>query len=218
MIASPLSWIGDVTDKLGDWASNWWFLGLIAAIAILDSVIPILPSETVVILGGVACSTGQAPYPLWAVIACGAGGAFVGDHMAYAIGREFAPWFARRAEVRDKTRRRLDWARRQIASRGGPLLITARFIPGGRTVLTTSSGITRQPLGWFMRWIALAALLWATYSAGLAYAVGKPFEDNHRAAFWVAFGTALAVNVVIEVVRHVRNRGRPESEAGSVPT
>jgi membrane protein DedA with SNARE-associated domain len=213
MIAGPFSWIGEATDKLADWAGNWWFLGLIAAIALLDSVLPIVPSETAVILGGVACSTGEAPYPLWAVIVCGAAGAFVGDNLAYAIGRHFAPWFTRRAEEREKTRRRLEWADRQISVRGGPLLITARFIPGGRTVLTSSSGITRQPLGWFMRWIALAALLWATYAAGLAYLVGKPFEDNHRAAFWVAFGTALAVNVVIEVVRHLRNRGRAESES-----
>ena len=217
MIAGPLSWIGDVTDKLADWASNWWFLGLIAVIALLDSVFPIVPSETAVILGGVACSTGAAPYALWAVIACAAAGAFMGDHVTYGIGRKFSHWFARRAEARDKTRRRLEWARRQIATRGGPLLITARFIPGGRTVLTLTSGITRQRLFWFMRWIAVAAVLWASFSAGLAYAVGKPFEDNHRAAFWVAFGTAIAVNVIIEVIRHVRNRDESEAEAEAVP-
>ena len=26
-------------------------------------------------------------------------------------------------------------------------------------------------------------------------------------AFWVAFGTALSINVLIEVVRHLRHRG-----------
>lgn len=208
MLGVSFSWITDLTDTLGDWASNYWFLGVIALIAYLDSIIPVVPSETTVIIGGVAVSIGEAPYSLWMVIACGAGGAFLGDATAYLIGRRFAGRFERRAARREKFRRRLEWAEAQIRSRGGLLLITARFIPGGRTILTVSSGITRQPAGWFLRWIAVAVTIWATYAAGLAYIVGKPFKDNHTAAFWVAFGTALGVNIVIEIVRHRRDRRR----------
>lgn len=208
MLGVSFSWISDITDALGDWAANWWFLGVIAVIAYLDSVVPVVPSETTVIIGGVAVSIGEAPYSLWMVIACGAGGAFLGDATAYLIGRRFAGRFERRAARREKFRRRLDWAADQIRSRGGQLLITARFIPGGRTILTVSSGITRQPAGWFLRWVAVAVTIWATYAAGLAYVVGKPFKDNHTAAFWVAFGTALGVNIVIEIVRHRRDKRR----------
>lgn len=208
MLGASFSWISDLTDTLGDWAANYWFLVVIAIIAYLDSIVPVVPSETTVIIGGVAVSIGEAPYSLWMVIACGAGGAFLGDASAYLIGRRFAARFERRAARREKLRRRLDWAAEQIRSRGGLLLITARFIPGGRTILTVSSGITRQPAGWFLRWVAVAVTIWATYAAGLAYVVGKPFKDNHTAAFWVAFGTALGVNIVIEVVRHRRDRRR----------
>jgi len=208
MLGVSFSWISDLTDTLGDWASNYWFLAVIAIIAYLDSIIPVVPSETTVIIGGVAVSIGEAPYSLWMVIVCGAGGAFLGDATAYLIGRRFAGRFERRAARREKLRRRLDWAEEQIRSRGGLLLITARFIPGGRTILTVSSGITRQPAGWFLRWVAVAVTIWATYAAGLAYIVGMPFKDNHTAAFWVAFGTALGVNIVIEIVRHRRDRRR----------
>jgi len=208
MLGVSFSWISDLTDTLGDWASNYWFLAVIAIIAYLDSIIPVVPSETTVIIGGVAVSIGEAPYSLWMVIACGAGGAFLGDATAYLIGRRFAGRFERRAARREKFRRRLDWAEAQIRARGGLLLITARFIPGGRTILTVSSGITRQPAGWFLRWVAVAVTIWATYAAGLAYIVGKPFKDNHTLAFWVAFGTALGVNIVIEIVRHRRDRRR----------
>jgi membrane-associated protein len=45
----------------------------------------------------------------------------------------------------------------------------------------------------------------------LAFVVGQPFKDNHTAAFWVAFCTALGVNVLIEVVRHLRSRRAPEA-------
>lgn len=206
MIAGVFSFITDITEKLGDWASNWWFLGVIFVIAFLDSVVPIVPSETSVIIGGVACSTGEAKYSLIMVIVAGATGAFLGDNAAYSIGHRFSPWFERRAEKKAKTRARLNWAKEQIEERGGFLLITARFIPGGRTALTLSSGITRQPRMWFVRWIAVAVIVWATYAAGLAYIVGKPFKDNHTLAFWVAFGTALSINVIVEVVRHFRRK------------
>ena len=204
LIGGAFSWISDLTDKLGDWAGNWWFLGVIFAIALLDSVIPIVPSETTVIVGGVAVATGDAPYPLIAVIAAGAAGAFIGDNMAYAIGRHWSPAFQRRAERKPKFEAKLIWAREQIRDRGGLLLITARFIPGGRTALTLASGITRQPRPWFLRWTFVAAIIWATYAAGLARLVGEPFEDDHTKAFWIAFGTALGINVIIEVVRHFR--------------
>lgn len=204
VIGSVFTWISDITDKLGDWAGNWWFLGVIFIIALLDSVIPVVPSETTVIIGGVAVAVGEAPYPLLAVIGAGAAGAFLGDNMAYAIGNHWSDAFERRAERKPKFAAKLNWARGQIKERGGLLLITARFIPGGRTALTLASGITRQPRGWFVGWIAVAATVWATYAAGLARLVGEPFRDDHTKAFWIAFGTALTINVVIEVVRHFR--------------
>ena len=204
MIGGVFSFIGDLTDKLGDWASNWWFVGVIFLIALLDSVIPVVPSETTVIIGGVAVATGEAPYPLLVVIAAGAAGAFIGDNMAYAIGHHWSDAFQRRAERKPKFNAKLTWARTQIKERGGLLLITARFIPGGRTALTLASGITVQPRGWFVRWTFIAAIIWATYAAGLARLVGEPFKDDHTLAFWIAFGTALTINVIIEVVRHFR--------------
>jgi membrane-associated protein len=216
MLAGIFSWITDLTDTLGDWASNWWFLGVIFIIAFLDSVIPIVPSETTVIIGGVAAASTEnpAPYPLALVIVAGALGAFLGDNSAYAIGRHWSPRFERRALRKEKFHRRLEWARTQIRLRGGLLLITARFIPGGRTVLTLSSGITRQPRLWFVMWTAIAATIWASYAAGLAYVIGDALEDDHTVAFWVAFGTALSINVLIELVRHLRNRGH----SGDAPT
>jgi membrane protein DedA with SNARE-associated domain len=217
LIGGAFSWISDFTDKLADWAGNWWFLGVIFIIALLDSVIPIVPSETTVIIGGVAVATGDAPYPLIAVIAVGAAGAFIGDNMAYSIGHHWSDAFERRALRKPKFNAKLTWARGQIRERGGLLLITARFIPGGRTALTLASGITRQPRGWFIKWTLIAATIWATYAAGLARLVGEPFADDHTKAFWIAFGTALGINVLIEVVRHFRGKHEPDHPQPAEP-
>lgn len=212
-VGNIIDWLGDFTDKLGDWAGNWWFLGVIFVIAFLDSVIPVVPSETTVIIGGVAVATGTAPYPLLAVIAVGAAGAFIGDNMAFTIGRRWSDAFERRAQRKPKFAAKLAWAHEEIHERGGLLLITARFIPGGRTVITIASGITRQSRAWFVRWSFIAAMIWATYAAGLARLVGEPFKDDHTKAFWIAFATALGINVLIEIVRHVRKKRNSSAPA-----
>ena len=112
----------------------------------------------------------------------------------------------RRAERSPKLDRRLAWADEQISMRGGPLLVTARFIPGGRTALTVSCGITHQPKKWFVTWVAIAVVVWATYAPVLGYVFGDTFD--HTTALLLAFGAALGINVIIEMVRHLRARHR----------
>lgn len=196
--------VTDLTDWLDKVSGHWWFLLVIAVIAFLDSVIPVVPSETCVIIGGVAAS--QGTQSLVIVIAMGALGAFLGDNTAFHLGWRASDRFARRAERRPKFRTKLDWARNQIHSRGGLLLITARFIPGGRTALTLSCGITKQRRLWFMAWVVLATVIWATYAALLGRIGGEAFKDDHTKAFLMAFALAMVSFVLIEVTRHMLRR------------
>lgn len=192
----------DASTWLEDFSSQWYFLAIIFVIAFLDSVVPIVPSETMVIVGGVAAGVGEQPLLL--VILAGAVGAALGDNAAYVLGSRLRGPILRRAERSPKLAARLAWADEQITRRGGPLLVTARFIPGGRTALTVSCGITHQRRRWFVGWILVAVSIWATYAALLGYAFGETFD--HTTALVLAFVTALAVNGLIELVRHVRSR------------
>ena len=204
--------IGDLTEWLKDISGHWWFLAVILVIALLDSVVPVVPSETCVIIGGVAASAaGDGPYPVILVIVAGAVGAFLGDNLSYVIGHSFSDNVKRRAARKHKTAERLQWAHEQIEERGGLLLITARFIPGGRTVLTLSCGLTNQSRRWFSTWIGVAVAIWATYAAVLGYAFGERFEDDHTLAFILAFSAALSITVLIELVRWVRKRRTQEA-------
>ena len=199
--------INSLTDWLDRVSGNWWFLAIILIIALLDSVIPIVPSETTVIIGGVAASSaGAASYNVLFVIIAGAIGAFIGDNLSYQIGRRASRLVERRAAKKESTAKKLKWVADQIEERGGLLLITARFIPGGRTILTLSSGLTKQSQSWFMGWVGVATIIWASYAAILGYAFGSKFEDDHTKAFLLAFGAALAVTVMIELVRLVKKK------------
>lgn len=192
--------------------SPWFFLVLFL-FAFIDSVIPLAPSEFAVIAGGVASGAGtliddQSLLSIVLVILTGALGAYGGDSMAYFIGSR-SDTFARRVLFRgEKGARRLEAASQQIKRRGGLLLLTARFIPGGRTAMTFSCGLTRQPfLAWFTRWDLLAASLWATYAGLLGFFFGDAFESQST-ALWVAFGTAVSVSISVEVIRSLLARRR----------
>jgi membrane-associated protein len=197
--------ITDLTDRLQEFSAYWWFPLVVFAVALLDSVFPVVPGETMVIVGGVAA--GQGNQSIAIIIAAGAIGAFLGDNLAYFIGRHFSERVEAWADRKPSRRSRLDAADRQIRIRGGLLLITARFIPGGRTILTVSSGLTNQPWGWFAKWIIIAGTIWASYAALLGYFFGQAFEDDHALAFWLAFAAALTLTGLIELVRWLRHRG-----------
>ena len=198
----------DVIDTIFDWLKDYsaspWFYFIILIVAFFDSFFPVVPSETMVIIGGVSAGLGQLEWPLVALLA--ALGAFLGDNFAYYIGVFFSERLQRRYNKSNKGRQRLRWAQHQIENRGGNLLITARFIPGGRTIVTLSCGITGQSRQWFMKWSAIAGVIWGLYATLLGFIGGKSFQDNHTKAFLTAFSIAIVATVLVEVVRHFRTR------------
>ena len=73
--------------------------------------------------------------------------------------------------------------------------------------MTFSAGyVTTFPWRRFIVYDIAAGLLWATYASLLGYFGGKTFEDHPVWAVALALGVALTLGLVIEVVRHVRQR------------
>jgi membrane protein DedA with SNARE-associated domain len=214
MSGSTASWnatehVSSIVDWVEELARSPWFYLIVYVVALLDSVIPLVPSETVVIIGGVAASAHDKW--VWGVIIVGALGAVCGDNLAYAFGRRASVGLTRRRNRKGK-KSKLDWAARQLDKRGGVLILTARFIPGGRTAVTVMSGVTHQRWPRFFLFTVIAGVLWATYAALLGYFGGQRFQDNHPAAFILAFGMALSVSFVIELGRWIWHRRHRSSE------
>lgn len=185
-------------------ASTWAYI-VLALVAMLDAVLPIVPSETAAITAGVLASTGDLILPL--VIGSAAAGAFLGDNAVYLLGHRFGD--RGRAKFFSGTRGAASygWAQRQLATRGGELIVVGRFVPGGRTAVALTAGATA--FGWsrFARYDVLAAIVWAAYAALLGYFGGKSFEDSPWKGLLLALAVALAVTVGGEAVRaYVRRR------------
>ena len=179
-----------------------WTYGLVLGFAAADALFPFFPSETAAIAAGVLAGAGELSIAF--VIAAAAAGAFIGDNSSYAVGRT-----AGRPLLRgEKIGSRLRWAERTLDRRGGYLLVAARFVPGGRTATTLTAGVTRMRWARFLRYTALAAVLWATFAAGLGYLGGRAFEERPLLGLVAALAAAFAVTVAVELGRRVP-RSRP---------
>jgi membrane-associated protein len=194
-----------VFESLTDYVSGSpWTYAFLFGIAALDVIIPLVPSETSVILAGVLASTGDLVLVL--VILFAAGGAILGDNVSYWIGRKVGHRIVNRF-FKGERRKQVDWAHRQVQERGGYLIIVGRFIPAGRTAVTLSCGMLEMPWRRFIAFDVAAGLVWATYAAMLGYVGGRTFEENPLYGFLLAFAVALAVTGIIEAYRWLRKRG-----------
>lgn len=189
-----------VTDASG------WAYGIILLFALLDSVLPVVPSEATVITAGVVCSTGHLELPL--VLITAATGAWLGDNLAYILGRRYGERVKARFFTGEKAAKRVAWAERQLQERGSELIVIGRFIPAGRTVVTLSAGTLEFPWRRFAVFDIVASVIWALYAGLLGYFGGKAFEDAPWKGLLLAFGLALAVTGLIELVRWLRKRTR----------
>ncbi len=182
----------------------------------LDAIIPVVPSETVVIALGVA-TAGSADPRIAVLVGLAALGAFCGDNVAYLLGRRFGPAIGRRVFAGQRGRARRAWAERMLSRFGARLIVVCRFIPGGRTAVTLTCGMLGYPRRSFVPATAVAAVIWACYAFFLGRLGGKAFEDRPWIGLLLAFGIALAVSGLIEIGRRVpwqrarsrvRSRGR----------
>src|SRR5918994_1249713 len=112
----------------------WWAYLLLLGVCFGDAVLPVLPSETMVIAAGVLAAGGDLDLPL--AVAVAAVGAFLGDSASYLLGRRLGSWASRILFRGRRGQRSLDWAHRTLQRRGVLLIAMARFVPCGRTATT----------------------------------------------------------------------------------
>ncbi|HEY3556411.1 MAG TPA: DedA family protein [Kribbella sp.] len=193
--------------------SSWWIYLALWGFAALDGFFPAIPSETLVVTAGVFAASGEPN--LYAVIVVAAIGAFIGDHISYALGRGAGGRLLDRMKPGTKRYGAVLWARQALAERGGLVLVVARYVPGGRTAVTLTMGSVRYPLRQFSAFAALAAISWGIYCSLVGYIGGKAFEDNPFKGVVLGIGLALAVTLIVEIVRHrlkKRRQGQVEGE------
>ncbi|MBP2324762.1 membrane protein DedA with SNARE-associated domain [Kibdelosporangium banguiense] len=195
-----------------------WLYAVLIAVSFLDSFLPLIPSEAVVIVAGVYAGTGQTNIVL--VIAATTLGAFLGDLVPYTVGRLLGVRVLKRLPPGTKRRAAHDWFVRELDARGGFILVTTRFIPVGRYLATLSTGIVGYPWGKYMLFVGFATATWSAYTALTGYLGGVVFQENTLLAIAVGVGLAFVITGIIEAVRRLRRRARvvaPDTTVDGTP-
>ena len=185
-------------------SSSWTYL-LLFGLTAADAVLPLLPSETALIAAGILAARGDLE--LVPAMAAGAAGALVGDNVSYLVGRRIGRPASDRLFTSERAKERFRWVENLCRRRGTQIVLTGRFLPGGRTAATFSAGL----LGfrWLTRFLPVAfvaAIVWASSGVLLGYFGGELVERNPWFAIVLLVALAAVAGLVFEVYRRAARR------------
>lgn len=189
-----------ISGILEEWilgvADAWWVHLVVYLFAAFDGFFPSVPSEsTIVTLSSLWSSSGRPSIILVGLAAWL--GAWTGDNLGYLLGRTIG-WERFRFLREGKGRRAVEAADRGLQRRALLFLMTARYIPFGRTAVNLVAGAVRYPHREFWPRSLLSTFVWAVYSCAIGAVAGAWFEDNHLLAISVALVAAVVLALIVE--------------------
>ena len=203
-----------LNELVVSWAASPVVLVVVLLLVALDGFFPPMPSESVVVaVAAIGVATGS-PNP-WAVVLAAAIGSFVGDNLAFSLGRR-VDLDRFRWTRGPKAARLLDRARGALDRRAASVILTARFVPVGRVAVNVMAGSSGFPRRRFVPLSAVAGAAWAGYSVLVGVFAGAWLRDQPVLGALVAVAVALAGGVIIDLaLRGARRRHGSRSYDGS---
>lgn len=203
-----------MTDDLVAWVesllSTWVFYPVLAGLAAVDSLFPLIPSEAVITLAG-AWAGSQGVPNVWLLFLAAAVGAVIGDNLCYLLGTRLIG-VVERVPPDSARGRAVAWARHSIRRRAGTTLIIARFIPWARWFLTIMLGSVRYPWRQFLLYDTVGVVIWAAQATLLGYLGGWFFQGNPLAGMIAGITIGTLAGLLVQNVqdRALRRRDRRE--------
>ena len=138
-------------DRLLDLFEDYGYFVIFVPVMLETAGVP-LPGETILLLSGVAASTGRIDP--WIAIAVGSAAAIIGDNIGYAIGRYGGRRVVLRLAHIGHIEKSLAWGEKFFARHGGKTVFLARWIFGLRIFGAWIAGMVHMPWRVFFFWNA----------------------------------------------------------------
>lgn len=187
-------------------ADQPWLLIATFLMIVVDGVIPVVPSEALVM--ALAALDGPPGLPLLLVVA--ALGAISGDNLSFAIGRVLGPGRFERLRA-GRIARALDAGRRQLERRPAAVILTGRFVPVGRVAVYLAAGASGYPHHRFLPISIVGGTVWAGYMLGLGLLAASWVDGNPLFSAVVGVGLSLVLGVLADVAIRWRRARRTEA-------
>lgn len=164
-------WIIRLVEAGGYWG--------VAALMLLETVFPPVPSEVIMTVAGVSAARGTMA--LEGTILAGTAGAMVGNWFWYWLAIRFGE--ARMHLFIDRYSRwlTLDWdevarGERLFERYGAAIVLVARMIPTLRSLISVPAGLFKMTLGRFLVFSTIGTLGWSAALAGAGFVLGSRFS------------------------------------------
>ncbi len=161
-------------------ANPWLGYGAIFAAMFLENLIPPIPSELIMPLGGFYVQQGQLA--LVPVVLSGLLGTVLGALPWYGIGRlineeRIEQWLARHGRWIGISPQELQRSRVWFSRHGSALVFWGRLVPGIRTLISVPAGIEMMPLAPFLIWTTAGSLIWTLLLTLAGLALGEGYTN-----------------------------------------
>lgn len=171
-----------MTDLIIDLIAWGGYFGIFLLMAI-ENIVPPIPSEVIMGLGGIAVARGQmAMVPL---ILAGTIGTVAGNIFWYELGRRVGYQRFRPLVTRHGRWAAVEWTDVErlhafFQRHGQWIIFVFRFMPAFRTIVSLPAGMTHMPRWKFLLWTAGGAAIWNVVLAGAGYYLGTNFRELER--------------------------------------
>jgi len=180
--------------RLVEWGGYWG----VAALMLLETVFPPVPSEVIMTVAGVSAARGHMT--IEGTILAGTAGAMLGNWFWYWLAIRFGE--ARMHVFIDRYSRwlTLDWdeverGERLFGRYGSAIVLVARMIPTLRSLISVPAGLFKMSLRRFLVFSTIGTLGWSGALAGAGYFLGSQFGDVEQ---WLGpLSTAVIAAIVL---------------------
>ncbi len=200
--------LADVVVQFGPWV----YVILFAIIFIETGlvVMPFLPGDSLLFVGGAIAAVGGMDLPLLMALLTVA--AALGDAVNYSVGSWFGPRVFKWEQSRFFNRAAFDRTHAFYERHGGITIVVARFLPFIRTFAPFVAGVARMTYPRFAMFNLVGAVAWVVGLSGIGYLFGNTawVQANFQ---WVALALIIVPGLpaVYQVVRHLLDRGRSKA-------
>ncbi|MFI6098008.1 DedA family protein [Lentzea sp. NPDC051213] len=198
-------WAVELMESLG---------GVGAAVVVgLDNLFPPIPSELVLPLAGFSASKGVFSLPaalFWTTLGSVAGAVIV--YLAgMMLGRERTRRLVARIPLVSVTD--FDKTEAWFTRHGTKAVFFGRMVPLFRSFISLPAGVERMNFPKFLVLTTLGSLIWNTVFVGAGFLLGENWHrvEGYAGIFQKLVLAALAVGVILFVVRRLRSKGDLEA-------
>ena len=176
----------------------------------LENIIPPIPSEIIMPLGGFFVYQGNLDFYLLVVF--GLIGTVLGSLPWYYLGRflnekKLANFVASKGKFLGITSKDFNKSKLWFDKYGVSLVFWGRLIPGIRTLISVPAGIELMPLRKFFIWTSLGSLIWVILLSLSGYIFGENYTiiESYINDFKVLLKPLLIVIIVFVIFKFLKN-------------